>query len=443
MTYAQTNRLGGSIQKLSYDSNGHLIQIESNENGVMYVVCDQFGSPLLVFQPNGNIVKRMGYSPFGEVTEDSKPSVFIPLGFQGMLYSRHGQFLMTASSKVYSSQINQWLNPDFTQLMQEINHPSDLFIYRFKNNNPVNPGKRNYMTDINSWASVYGFNIDDIFHGVSQSLDTDPVTIIKHRISLNSVIPANGLQFETDDLVSSAVDRVKDLSFIHPIKSVIESRRRNIVPRFSSLPPNFGRGFLLSLVDGNLAVVSSVETKNSVVQNIFESVLNNSIYLDVSFSDTSKSVYYFVKPNMNKFSLDSDTVRRLAGEFSVSHKEIDRGQELSIINSKFEVRILYGAQPDVYRSELIKTFAGLAVTRAWAIEKEIVTRGFTGSINWTPSEISELLRTGKVRGYEASEVQPVDKFPALALDGTNREFNKIGQRGRKNRHGRRKHAQDY
>jgi hypothetical protein len=180
-----------------------------------------------------------------------------------------------------------------------------------------------------------------------------------------------------------------------------------------------------------------------VVQNIFESVLNNSIYLDVSFSDTSKSVYYFVKPNMNKFSLDSDTVRRLAGEFSVSHKEIDRGQELSIINSKFEVRILYGAQPDVYRSELIKTFAGLAVTRAWTIEKEIVTRGFTGSINWTPSEISELLRTGKVRGYEASEVQPVDKFPALALDGTNREFNKIGQRGRKNRHGRRKHAQDY
>ncbi len=447
VTYAQTNRLGGSIQKLTYDTNDHLIQLESIENGVMYVVCDQFGSPLLVFQPNGNIVKRMSYSPFGEVTEDSKPSVFIPIGFQGMLSSRHGQFMIKQNSQVYSTQINQWLNPDFTKLIKEIDHPSDLFIYRFFNNNPVNPNGRNYMTDINSWASLYGFNIDNIFHGVSQSLDAEPITLLKHKIDVENVIPENGVQFETDDLVTSAVNKVKDLSFIHPIKSVVESRRRNIVPRFSSLPPNFGRGFLLSLVgDENLAVVSSVEVHNSVVQNIFESVLNNSIYLDVSFSDTSKSVYYFVKPNMNKFSLDSDTVRRLAGEFSVAHKEIEHGgKELSIVNSKFEVRILYGAAPDVYRTELLKTFASLAVSRAWTIEKEVVTRGFTGSNAWTPSEISELLRTGKVRGYEATEVQPVDKFPSLALDGTNREFNKVGQqgRGRKNRHGRRKHAQDY
>ena len=152
----------------------------------------------------------------------------------------------------------------------------------------------------------------------------------------------------------------------------------------------------------------------------------------------------FVKPNMNKFSLDSDTVRRLAGEFNVAHKQVDRGgQELSIVNSKFEVRIMYGSGPDVHKNEILKNFATSAVNRAWSLEKDIVTRGFTGTNSWSPSEISELLRTGKVSGYEATEVQPVDKYPALALDGTNREFSKSGQRNRKNRHGRRKHVQDY
>ena len=193
-------------------------------------------------------------------------------------------------------------------------------------------------------------------------------------------------------------------------------------------------------MDNNVAVVNPIEVQNSVVQSIFESVLNNSIYLDTSFSDSSKSVYYFVKSNMNKFSLDSDTVRRLAGEFTVSNKEIENGKELSIVNSRFEVRILYGSAPSVYRTQLLHTFSGLSVNRAWSREKELVTRGFNGE--WSPSEISELLRTGSVKSYEVVEIQSIEKYPELALDPTNREFIKFGQRNRKNRHSRRKHSQD-
>jgi len=201
---------------------------------------------------------------------------------------------------------------------------------------------------------------------------------------------------------------------------------------------------LLSLMEENKAVVYPVEVQNSVVQKIFESVLNNSIFLDLSYEEeqSGKSVYYFVKPTMNQFALDSDTTRRLAGEFTVTPRDIDNGKELGIINSVFEVRILYGSSPASHRSELLKQFNNLAVARAWARERGLVSSGFSGAGNWSPVEAAELLSSDKARvhGFETLELQSSEKFPQLSRDGSNLEFVRMGQRTRKNRHGRRKHV---
>ena len=429
------NNKNENTQKLTYDNNGHLIQIESTDK-INYVACDQFGSPVLVFQPNGNVIKRLKYSPFGAVTDDSNSNIFIPIGFQGRIASKHGKFLLE-KGRVYSSRIIQWLNPDWSNMLNKIMTPSDLFIYRFKNNNPNRPDVgTEYLTSMSSWAKLYGFDVEKIFHAAKSRVETQPEPF--HQLTLTSLFPAHKIISETDSLVDNALAHLQDLCFIHPVPEVVNTRRVELVPKFFSSPPNFGRGFLLSVINSDTALVNPVEVQNSVVQKIFESVLNNSIYLDTSFTDSSKSVYYFVKPNLNRFSLDSDTVRRLAGEFTVSHKEIDIGKELSIVNDKFEVRVLYGNLPTVYRAELLKTFSGLAINKAWIREKEIIKRGFSGTGDWSPSEIAELLRSGMVRGFEVTEIQSIDKFPFLALDPTNREFNKFGQRGRKNRH-RRKH----
>ena len=424
-------------QKLIYDSNGHLIQIESLKD-MLYVACDQFGTPMLVFKTGGNIIKRLRYSPFGAVLDDSNPNLHLPIGFRGQINSKHGKFLMK-EARVYSTTIIQWLNPDWTAFFREVRNPFDIFIYRYNNNNPLRPSKEpGYMTSMHDWTKAYGFDVDSIFHA------TKPGGLMKpephHRIKLGSLLPSQKLISETDSLVDTAIQDLKQVSFVNWVTKAVDSRRVNLLPKYKSSPQNLGRGFLLSVMDNNVAVVNPIEVQNSVVQSIFESVLNNSIYLDTSFSDSSKSVYYFVKSNMNKFSLDSDTVRRLAGEFTVSNKEIENGKELSIVNSRFEVRILYGSAPSVYRTQLLHTFSGLSVNRAWSREKELVTRGFNGE--WSPSEISELLRTGSVKSYEVVEIQSIEKYPELALDPTNREFIKFGQRNRKNRHSRRKHSQD-
>ena len=440
VTYVHNPR-NDMTQKLTYDANDHLIVIETSDE-LLYVACDQLGSPVLLFKSNGVVSKYIRYGPFGEVYDDTQPGMHIPIGYRGGISSIHGQFLHL-NGRIYETSIKQWLTPNWKSLQEDVMTPQQLFLYRFMNNNPMLISQdQAYMTSMLDWAKLYGFDMKQVFHA-SNNLHLYNLQLPDHKISSASLLPQHGVISELDTLVDSAMTNVHDLRFIHSNPDVVDSRRVDLLPRFSSQPPNFGAGFLLSLLDHNKAVVFPVEVQNSVVQKIFESVLNNSIFLDLSYEEQAgRSVYYFVKPTMSQFALDSDTTRRLAGEFTVSPRDIDNGKELSIINSVFEVRILYGSSPASHRADLLKQFSSLAVSRAWAREKELVASGFSGSGNWSPVEAAELLSSahGRVRGYETLEIQSSDKLPQLARDGSNLEFVRVGQRTRKNRHGRRKHG---
>ena len=441
LTYVHNPR-NDMTQKLSYDANDHLIMIETSDE-TLHVACDHLGSPVLLFKPNGNVVKHIRYGPFGEKFDDSQPNMHIPIGYRGGIASIHGTFIHL-EGRIYEPTITQWLSPDWRSLQDNVQSPLDLFIYRFMSNSPMTASDRtSYMTSMLDWARLYGFDMS-LVHHASTSLHMYDIPRPEHTVRASSLLPQHEVISELDTLVDSSLRNFHDLRFVHSNPDVVDSRRLQLLPRFASEPQNFGSGFLLSLLDTDKAVVYPVEVQNSVVQKIFESVLNNSIFLDLSYCEAGKSVYYFVKPTMSQFSLDSDTTRRLAGEFTVTPRDIDNGKELSIVNNQFEVRVLYGSSPGLHRSDLLKQFSGLAVGRAWAREKDLVSQGFSGVGNWSPVQVAELMASphGKVRGYETVEIQSADKFPQLARDGTNYEYNRVGQRTRKNRHGRRKHIVD-
>lgn len=46
------------------------------------VASDQNGSPLALFDTNGNIIKEVRRSPFGKVSLDSNPDFYLPIDFQ-------------------------------------------------------------------------------------------------------------------------------------------------------------------------------------------------------------------------------------------------------------------------------------------------------------------------------------------------------------------------
>ena len=440
LTYVHNPR-NDMTQKLSYDSNDHLIMIETADE-TLYVACDQLGSPVLVFKSNGNVVKHIRYGPFGEKFDDSQPNMHLPLGYRGGIASIHGTFLHL-QGRVYEPTIKQWLSPDWKSLQTNVQSPLEIFIYRFMANNPLAASQQTYMTNMLDWARLYGFDMESLHHATTR-LDLYNIPRPEHTVRAASLLPHHEVVSELDTLVESSLENFHDLRFLHSNPEVVESRRLQLLPRFASEAQNFGPGFLLSLLDHNKAVVHPVEVQNSVVQKIFESVLNNSIFLDLSYSEEGRSVYYFIKPTLSQFSLDSDTTRRLAGEFTVTPSNIENGKELSIVNHQFEVRVLYGSSPSLHRSDLLKQFSDLAVSRAWAREKDLVSQGLSGVGNWSPVQVAELLASphGRVRGYETVEIQSSEKFPQLARDGTNLEYSRLGQRTRKNRHGRRKHIVD-
>ena len=61
------------------------------------------------------------------------------------------------------------------------------------------------------------------------------------------------------------------------------------------------------------------------------------------------------------------------------------------------------------------------VRKAWAQEKEAVING-TSKYNWTAEQQRELLRTGRIRGYQGHHIKSVKGYPSLAADPNNIYF---------------------
>ena len=71
---------------------------------------------------------------------------------------------MSRSGRVYHPRIVQYLNPDWESLLiGPVENPLDLFVYRFRNNDPVNRDlKPAYMPDVEDWLRLYGIDMDKI-----------------------------------------------------------------------------------------------------------------------------------------------------------------------------------------------------------------------------------------------------------------------------------------
>jgi RHS repeat-associated protein len=67
-----------------------------------------------------------------------------------------------------------------------------------------------------------------------------------------------------------------------------------------------------------------------------------------------------------------------------------------------------------------------AVAQAWRMERELIRRTGQGTRRWTAAEKDELLRTGKVSGYQGHHINSVNGSPHLAGNPDNIKFVKKG-----------------
>ena len=344
LTHAH-NPKSGLSQRLLYDHMGHLVAIESSatRGQSVLIATDHLGSPLLVFKPDGSIVKEIKYSPFGQIMEDTNPGLSIPLGFQGsILLSNVPLVYMPRERRMYHPDLVQFLNPDWEALHGQITNPLQLFVYRFHNNDPINHVDHQdleYMTSAESWTKQFALDMDKILDASKKNLDT-----INHLNTLgHKITPDQQLISGLGNTLSNAQRSVASINFVRGYSPVSQSRQLILNKRVSSQPMSFGNGFLLSVLD-RVSVVNIIEGVPGVIQNIFESVLNGSYFLDVSYMVTAdKSIFYFAKPDVDKFRIDMDNVNRLAGEFNVDVRDLDKGdKDLKIQNKNLILHVIYG-----------------------------------------------------------------------------------------------------
>lgn len=74
-----------------------------------------------------------------------------------------------------------------------------------------------------------------------------------------------------------------------------------------------------------------------------------------------------------------------------------------------------------YTQNQLNYLRSKGVSKAWARERALVRRG-RGTRNWSVAEQKELLRTGRVKGYQGHHMKSVSKYPDYAADPKNIQF---------------------
>ncbi|XP_055317051.1 teneurin-m isoform X2 [Sitodiplosis mosellana] len=417
--------------QLLYDDRNMLVAVETGEQRY-YVATDQNGSPLAFVDSNGNVVKEVRRTPFGRTIKNTNVNLHIPIDFHGGILDPNTKLIYT-ENRLYDPTVGQWMTPLWEPLATSMNFPTDVFIYRFHNNDPINSkeGMR-YMTDLDSWLALFGYDL----HRMQGSKYTkDRVYQPQETIKSSLLAPDFGVMSGLQCIVEKIDEKFSDFGFVPKPLLKMEPKTRNLLPRIAYRRGVFGEGVLISRIDGR-AMVSVVDGSNSVVQDVVSSVFNNSFFLDLHFSIHDQDVFYFVKDNVLKLRDDTEELRRLGGMFNTTTHEIADhggagGKELRLHGHDAVVIIKYGVDPEQERHRILKHAHKRAVERAWELEKQLVAAGFQGRGDWTEEEKEELISHGDVDGFIGVDIHSIHKYPELADDPGNVAFQRDSKRKRR------------
>lgn len=76
-----------------------------------YLAYDQIGSPKIIADAAGNVVKQIDYDSFGNIIDDSNPAFDIPFGFAGGLYD-NDTGLVRFGYRDYDPDVGRWTAKD-------------------------------------------------------------------------------------------------------------------------------------------------------------------------------------------------------------------------------------------------------------------------------------------------------------------------------------------
>ncbi|KAM9470208.1 teneurin-2 isoform 2-T2 [Clarias gariepinus] len=431
------NHSSSEITSLYYDLQGHLFAMEVSSGEEYYIASDNTGTPLAVFSSNGQMIKQVQYTAYGEVYHDSNPEFQLVIGFHGGLYDSLTK-LVHFTQRDYDVLAARWTSPDYTMWQKISKDLAPFNLYMFKNNNPLSDmlDVKNYVTDVKSWLVMFGFQLSNIIPGFP-----------KH--TLYFVDPPYELQasqeYENGQLMSGVQQEAErhNQAFMALEGQLLNKDRQNRRDKpghwFGTVPSIIGRGVMLAVKEGR--VVTGVSNTASDNSRKVALVLNNAVYLEgTHYVQDGHDCHFFVKigsADADLLALGLSNGRRVlegAGiNITVSGRS-RRGVTVELRSSALSLSVRYGPAQDTLdeeRARLLELARQRALAGAWLREQQRTRDGKEGSRLWTEGERQQLLSTGKVPGYDGYYVLPVEQYPELADSSTNIQFlrqNEMGKR---------------
>ncbi|KAJ9586714.1 hypothetical protein L9F63_019697, partial [Diploptera punctata] len=444
------------LMSLVYDDRGHLIYAQVYRHKY-YVATDQCGTPVMVFNQYGEGIREIMRSPYGHIVYDSNPYLYLPVDFCGGLLDQVTSLVHMPSGKVYDPLIGQWMSPMWEGVLDRVANPVQLHLYRFNGNDPINV-RRNpqHLTDHQSWLTLLGYNLQNLapqlypekLPGGGLPLSPPGLSSIQLHQHPNTASPfavasgflahlserrpgdASTLSSPPRSAVKKDIWPPEDFPATNPA-AVFQLRRLG-----AACDPPFGRGILVSRTPEGRAVISSVPAANAIYRDVFTSVFNQSYLLPFTFfHNAQQDVFFFVKEDSWRASDDRGQLKRLGGQVNTTFHEKDatsgetpvgtgggKVADLKLHGAGAVVNLRYGTTPEREKQRLLHHAKITAVKKAWHREKEALRNGFAGSVDWSATEMDEILKVGYASSYNGEYVHDVRRYPELAEDPFNIRF---------------------
>ncbi|XP_028967535.1 teneurin-m [Galendromus occidentalis] len=416
------NNADGRSMSLIYDNNDFLIHILVNKDSY-YVATDHNGSPTLIFDRYGEVIKEVLRGPYGHIIYDSTPTFYVPVDFQGGILDPL-TLLLHIGDKVYDSLTGKWMTPRYENVLNHVNDIRHLHLYQFNNNDPVNLHKKQQNKfDTPDWIASQGIDIETMGLGRPSSVmrTANGFHDSRNNIDKFSVLP----QLPSVPLISGYVCSVqRKLANFARLSSVDRSRVKQEdflgANQLTTLHVPLGSGITISEMKGR-AVVRSVDKANQINKDVYMAVFNNTQLVNLHLVMHGLDVFYFLKETTWKFDDDITQLQRLGSSINMTH-HTDHGNQFSDIRIHTPYAVLsirYGSQMAKEHQRILRHAKKHAVTQRWAQERELLSRDQTGQLEWTEKEKDDIIRTGSAPGYRGDYYHDVASYPELADDPAN------------------------
>ncbi|XP_033216143.1 teneurin-a [Belonocnema kinseyi] len=430
----------GKLMSLVYDDRGHLIYAQVYRNKY-YITTDQCGTPIMVFNQYGEGIREIMRSPYGHIVYDSNPYLYLPVDFCGGLLDQVTSLVHMPNGKVYDPLIGQWMSPLWENVLDRLQTPTHLHLYRFNGNNPIDvhqTDRHKQLTDHTSWLSNLGYDLNSL---APQLYPNElPESLVPPALGPGTSIfgkkeRIRNLGVQSGFLAYIAQRHSSDTAGLSaPPRSALKKDTSELIPNRlgAASDPPFGKGILVSRTADDQAVVSSVSTANTIYKDVFTTVFNESYFLPFTFvvHSAQQDAFYFVKEDTWKSTEDRGQLKRLGGQVNTTFHQSSNGSgsstlvDVKIHGASYVINLRYGTTAEKEKQRLLHHAKATAVRKAWHREREALKANTPTMIEWSAPEQDEIVKVGLASNYEGDYVHDAQIYPELSEDPYNVRFTK-------------------